>query len=333
MKKIFTIGFLLLIQYACTAGEEEDQFTRLSKTHKIEVRPQTGETIFYPKEYKNYQEFKEKSLETKYVTELLAKRLIMLCDFRELLGESSEKGSGKYLYHQNCLDRNQIALVSNAKQGALDSIKFSETYDNALTNHIIDVASLLKRNLSTEDKSTQEKLDKLIEKFRSWQKEEERVLALGSTSTLKPENAELEAAKTQGEGGTEEEEQQESKASPVESSLKGRGKSDIWEAGIEECFRVYEWTKNKEIISRQEAVDALDNLERLCLVAKTQARAHMRRQYHTPPEQHTYYKDNEPPLANEYLYFDLLEAAISYINTTTIYGDKPPHTADRKSVV
>lgn len=146
MKNIFIIGFVVFVQSGCLASEKIEEVGDISRTHNLEINKETGDKIYYPKEYESYQKFKEEYIETKYIDELLAIRLHILKDYINVF--NSNPKASDYLYYTNRLDRNEIALTENAKPGTLNSISF--TFDNnylSLTNHTLQVASVLKEHM------------------------------------------------------------------------------------------------------------------------------------------------------------------------------------------
>jgi hypothetical protein len=122
---------------------------RYSNMNKLEY-PEKGLTIYYPKQYQSYEEFKEKNVEIQYI-ELLKERLNILRDFEILSNETAvdiTEESLEYLYCKNCLCRNEIAIEALKKydyQGILNSI---EDYEyKTLNNHISHIMSILKEKL------------------------------------------------------------------------------------------------------------------------------------------------------------------------------------------
>lgn len=169
----------LLMQYICTAS---DMCEELTKTHKRGIKRETGETIFFPKEYDNYEVFK-----AKYVTNLLAERLKILSEFKDLYDQWKETKElpEKYLTHRKSLDINENLLRNNLEGSKLNEI-FGETYDRQgiKPEHIITVASVLKERLLPEDVANQAKLAGLIQQIQSWNQKEGKSFMLGESSIL-----------------------------------------------------------------------------------------------------------------------------------------------------
>ncbi len=183
MKKMFIIGSFLFTPVCssfCSASREEA--FELSKTHKITVNKR-GETIFYPKEYSNYEELKKKR-----ITNLLAERLNLLCSFKKLYDqyqETQQFPETEYVNNQGRLTRNEIFLKNNIDKNLLSRI-FDNNYSNEkiTTDHIINIALALKERLSPTDTNNQEKLQDLIEQVHSWESKAEQAITLGSSSFL-----------------------------------------------------------------------------------------------------------------------------------------------------
>jgi hypothetical protein len=155
MKKIFITGFFLLVQHICAASDSDfdNEGSELSKTHKVEYIKETGETVFYPQEYDNYHD-----LTKEYIINLLFERLEILFNIRSL-GKSGTD------FYKAFLNRNEIVLMNNLDDNGISSV-FGKTYDNQdiQVGHIINISNYLK-SMFPDDKSVQEELDKLIEKF------------------------------------------------------------------------------------------------------------------------------------------------------------------------
>jgi hypothetical protein len=80
----------------------------LKKTHTLEIT-ESRRSIFIPKEYKNYEDFKRNYLGTSFVTKLLVERLQMLLTYKNLPKCKKEERSEIY---QDIIS-NQIALKGN----------------------------------------------------------------------------------------------------------------------------------------------------------------------------------------------------------------------------
>jgi hypothetical protein len=133
----------------------------ITETHKPHYRESTGETIYYPKKYNNYDEFRKE-----YVVELLAERLKMLND----ISTSDPKPNHTPLQQFN-LESNEISIIRINEIIKLSKI-FGPNYDrNNLyadvkirLQHIINIASYLRDVVQNTE--IKEKLTSLIEKYR-----------------------------------------------------------------------------------------------------------------------------------------------------------------------
>ena len=144
---------ILLAQSDCIASEKEDETTKLLRTHNMEVVQESGDRVFYPKEYGSYQKFKEEYVEKEYITELLSNRLKVLHNYMGTYDKDSKES--EHDYYKNLLSRNQIAITSNCTQETLNSIKFITDYTYpSLTYHMIHIASILKERLGDRSPRT-----------------------------------------------------------------------------------------------------------------------------------------------------------------------------------
>jgi hypothetical protein len=134
----------------------------ITETHKPHYRESTGETIYYPKKYNNYNEFLKE-----YVIKLLAERLKMLND----IGTSDPKPNHTPSQQFN-LESNEIAIIRNSTTNEPAKV-FGPNYDrnNLYTNvemklqHMINVASYLRDVVQCTE--IKEKLTSLIERYKS----------------------------------------------------------------------------------------------------------------------------------------------------------------------
>jgi hypothetical protein len=163
MRIFFIIGFFGLLEYQCKSSEdlhkEEDN---LLQTHKVE-REESGDDIFYPKEYENYNDFKEKYVENIYIKKLLCKRLEILNDLiKDINNYKKVLSKINYDYFENLLSRNNMAIISNSKKGEFDPDIFNIKYDeNSIVNHTIKIASVLKTKFLGENNELNEFIGKL----------------------------------------------------------------------------------------------------------------------------------------------------------------------------
>lgn len=142
MKNIFMFWMMLLAQSNCMASEKEDETIQLSRTHNMEVIRETGDKVFYPKEYKSYQQFKEEYLEKEYIKDLLHNRLKILNNYLSLYDKNPK--ASEHLYYQNLLSRNQISITENATQDIFHEVSPITNYGYLeLTNHAIQISSIL----------------------------------------------------------------------------------------------------------------------------------------------------------------------------------------------
>ena len=163
MKSVLISGFIVLLtQSNCMASEKEDETAKLLKTHNVEIVQETGDKVFYPKEYENYQKFKEECLGKEFIAELLGKRLKILNNYLEIYDKNPKESD--HDYYKNLLSRNPIAIRLNSSPDILSSISFIEDYSYlSLINHTLHIASILKEILG--DRSPQE-LSSLISNLK-----------------------------------------------------------------------------------------------------------------------------------------------------------------------
>lgn len=165
MKCFFVIGFFVFFQYQCISSEDINKEENiLLQTHKVETEG-SGDYVFYPKEYENYNDFKEKYIENIYIRKLLCTRLEILNDLiKELNDYEKELLKINYDYFENLLDRNNMAIISNSKKGEFDPDIFNIKYNepSSIRNHTIKIASILKTKFLGENKKLNEFINKLI---------------------------------------------------------------------------------------------------------------------------------------------------------------------------
>lgn len=155
MKYILITGFAILLAQSNSIASEkkEDETTKLLRTHNVEILQQTGDKVFYPKEYETYQNFKEKCLGKEFVIELLSIRLNILNNYLGIYGKNPKESD--HDYYKNLLSRNQIAIRRNSTPDILSTISFIADYNYlSLTSHTIHIASILKEMLG--ERSPQE---------------------------------------------------------------------------------------------------------------------------------------------------------------------------------
>ena len=158
MKKLFIFCFVFLLQHQCMSSEKEEE--------NIQTMERTGDKIFYPKEYNDYNNFKEEYIEKEYIKNLLCYRLKIL---ENIL--TSDSNSGK-LYNENLLNRNSIAIISNYKKGDFDTSIFNikENYDiDFLINNAKKVSLILNEKVKG-NKEAIEKIDNFILRLENHQR-------------------------------------------------------------------------------------------------------------------------------------------------------------------
>ena len=155
----------------------------LSKTHKPHYNLETKETIFYPNIYADYESF-----QNEYVTKLLAERLKLLHEFKDLHSKwiTKEMLESEYKLLKLKLESNEVAIFRNCNIDLLQFV-FGKNYDgNCIrTNHITSVAiSLKNRLLGHSFNETQTKLDRIIEALQTFDENEGQFFAIGKKSFL-----------------------------------------------------------------------------------------------------------------------------------------------------
>lgn len=138
----------------------------LSKTH-FPVTREDGETIYIPKEYGSYDEFKKQ-----HITNLLAERLKIFSDFKKLHDDIKnnvdiEQQKSKYLNYKDKLDVNYIVLMNNIDEHMCYAI-FGSDYDHnkIKSNHILNIAMALEARLldGISKSNVNELIKKIIDK-------------------------------------------------------------------------------------------------------------------------------------------------------------------------
>lgn len=175
MRKIIIAGFFLWIQFSCVAADEQlkeeasvslptvcnlskSEIAKLPETHNSEFLLETGETVFYPKPYQNYESYRTECLQKEeYTIKMLLERLENLGEFIKFR-QSSEKL--KYIgYWEDKIKVNELALKQNSPPEVLGNIfdapylKDSDYFkDNtALGSHLFDIRNFLKTKLKAGD--------------------------------------------------------------------------------------------------------------------------------------------------------------------------------------
>jgi hypothetical protein len=166
-----------------TFTESVYEVSDFSKTHKPHHNLETKETIYYPNIYADYESF-----QNEYVTKLLAERLKLLHEFKDLHSKWMIKKmlDSEYESLKFELESNEIAILTNCKTDVLQFI-FGKNYDpNCIqTNHITSVAiSLKNRLLGQSFNETQTKLDRIIEALQTFDENEGQFFAIGKKSFL-----------------------------------------------------------------------------------------------------------------------------------------------------
>jgi hypothetical protein len=147
MKKLHILGFLICMQSIVSASDRDDDFSDF----KSEVMPKIKETIFYPKEYDSYEEFRKKCVEIKYVDKLLGVRFQLLADLKKLKQDPNSKFN--ILRYKDNLDLNEISLKKSASEDTLSYISFNDGYikdEEILDDQLLNIATILKLHLESK---------------------------------------------------------------------------------------------------------------------------------------------------------------------------------------
>jgi hypothetical protein len=162
-----------------------------------------GESIFFPKEYLSYNDFKTNHVEKSYLTTLLIKRLSMLIHYKKLLINKKSDDyeiDSEILYVKDEILLNQHALYACSAKDSLDSLSFTTNmFDNKdeLNNHVFDITKLLNERIrkgfyvkkgKKEIDVDIQKLNNFIEKMQS---NEECKILYDSTDDLPEFNFDL----------------------------------------------------------------------------------------------------------------------------------------------
>lgn len=133
----------------------------MNDTTHFKFTRKTGETLFIPNRYENYENFKEET-----ITNRLNERLKICCAFKKLYDQVKENYSVNYSDLRHALDENEITIRSNANDNDLNLI-FGLNYDreNIGIDHIINVALVLETRL--DDQVKQQKLQQFIETVKN----------------------------------------------------------------------------------------------------------------------------------------------------------------------
>jgi hypothetical protein len=152
MKKIFIVGFFLLLQHVCMASDKSNSESEFELPQKHKITLETGAVIYG---YENVQDFRNEQ-----TTKLLAARLDILCNLMKSYNQGDMSGTN---YYKTCLNMNDIFLMSNAPYNDLEKI-FDETYSNHDINisHIIQVATCLEEKIPEREANERKKLRDLV---------------------------------------------------------------------------------------------------------------------------------------------------------------------------
>lgn len=110
----------------------DEDIIEKSKTHKIEIT--SNGWCFYPKEYKDYNDFKTTYLQNTFVIELLFKRLYLLKTLSQYPTNPLNKHD---------LDLNTIGIITNAQKRISMVIDFDNSCVKVQILSIIEVLKIM----------------------------------------------------------------------------------------------------------------------------------------------------------------------------------------------